>query len=207
MPSKVFGIGLNKTGTTSLGVILSSLGFRHMSYRRDLLIAYREGRMNEVFAVTDEFESFEDWPYPLIYKELFFRYPDARFILTLRKSPQTWLRSLKRHSLQSSPDQHGRLLAYGHNYPFGYEDEHLKIYEQHAREVEEFFCSENASGRLFTACWETGTSVADICTFLGIRSPHANRGHGTPDRDRFRENVRRARANLLARPKGAEVSN
>lgn len=192
MVSKVFGIGLNKTGTKTLALILSSLGLRHMGYRRDLLMAFREGRMHDIFAVTDEFQSFEDWPYPLIYKDLFLRYPDSLFILTLRKSPTTWLNSLKRHSLRSNPRLHGRMLAYGYDYPFGYEGEHLKIYESHATEVESFFRSANASNRLFKACWETGTSVADICNFLGIRSPHANRDDGIVDRARFRENVRRA---------------
>src|SRR5579859_2611094 len=102
---KIFGIGLNKTGTTTLGACLTRLGYRHGSCRRDLLIAYREGRLDEIFAETDRLDSFEDWPYPLIYRELFFRYGEgAKFILTRRATPRIWLRSLMRHALRTNPD-------------------------------------------------------------------------------------------------------
>jgi hypothetical protein len=67
---KVFGVGLNKTGTTTLGVCLRSLGFRHVSCRRDLLESFRNRNLERVFAVADAHDSFADWPWPLMYGEL-----------------------------------------------------------------------------------------------------------------------------------------
>src|SRR5437016_2770727 len=131
MKRKVFGIGLNKTGTTTLTECLKQFGYRHLSCRRDLLIALREGRLDDIFAVIDQYESFEDWPYPLMYQELHARYPDAFFILTTRTSPKVWIESLKNHSLHTHPTAHCRKLAYGYDYPHGFENEHIAIYEAH----------------------------------------------------------------------------
>lgn len=56
---KVFGIGLNKTGTTSLAACLEILGYRrHMSCNRDLLAGYRRGDLEPLFAAADAHDSF-----------------------------------------------------------------------------------------------------------------------------------------------------
>jgi hypothetical protein len=80
--SKVFGIGLNKTGTTTLGCCFRKLGYRHLSVRPDLLKLYREGHVDQVMNYMDGFDSFEDWPYSLMYRELWARFGDsAHYIL------------------------------------------------------------------------------------------------------------------------------
>lgn len=164
---KVFGIGLNKTGTKTLGSCFARFGMRHLSGRPDLLAKYRAGAVLDVFAEIDRYESFEDWPYPLMFRELFFRYGhDAKFVLTLRRSPEVWLNSLKRHSLRTSPDNHSRLLAYGYAYPHGVEACHLDQYEQHAANVRQFFRAHAAQDRLLEVCWESGDEWAPLCTFL-----------------------------------------
>ena len=177
---KVFGIGLNKTGTTTLAKCLRRLGYRHMSFRRDLLLAVRENRLADVFAVTDEYEYFTDWPYPLIYPELFERYDDALFILTTRISSQVWLDSLKAHSLHTHPVNHCRKLVYGYDYPHGFEAEHIAFYEQHNAAVRSFFEAKRASHRLLCVCCEDGHRWRELCGFIGqrapaIRFPHVNR--------------------------------
>lgn len=171
MKQKVFGIGLNKTGTTTLGQCLARLGYRHMSCRRDLLIALREGNLETIFNEIDSFDSFEDWPYPLMHRQLFDRYPDARFILTTRSDAATWLRSLKAHSLRTPVAEHCRTLAYGHAYPHGHETDHLAFYEAHKAEVTAFFAQKSASDRLLTVCWETGDEWRKLCGFLGEDVP------------------------------------
>lgn len=181
MGIKLFGIGLNKTGTSTLGACARLLGFRHVSCRRDLLIRLRQGSLDELFAVCDAHDSFEDWPYPLAYRELFERYGDgARYVLTVRRSPEAWLRSLKNHALLTQPDAHCRLLAYGHAYPHGFEREHLAFYERHNAEVVAFFRERGASHLLATLCWEEGHGWPELCRLLGepvpdLPFPHANR--------------------------------
>ena len=197
MFEKVFGIGLNKTGTKTLGECLRRLGFDHMSCRRDLLAAYRNHELEKVFAVTDRHSSFEDWPYPLMYRELLERYGrSAAFILTVRKDAETWLESLKQHSLRTDPDNHCRLLAYGHNYPHGYEQQHLQFYRAHNSSVVEHFAARGAATQLLTMCWESGHGWIELGNFLGVEKPgadipHVNKTGTTLDLARSSENLRR----------------
>lgn len=169
---KVFGIGLNKTGTTTLGTCLQLLGYRHLGVRRDLLQAYRASRKEAVFAVIDRFDSFDDWPYPLMYRELAERYPDAKFVLTVRKSPEIWYASLVGHSSRSRPLKHCRKLAYGYHYPDNARDHHLAFYRRHNREVQEFL-----GDRVRLLCWENGDSWPELCEFLGAELPQADFPH------------------------------
>ena len=169
--AKVFGIGLNKTGTTTLGVCLERLGYDHISNRRDLLAAWRRGDAQAVYDVIDRHDSFEDWPWPLMYEALADQYPDARFILTRRKSPEVWLKSLSKHALSSRPITHSRKLAYGYHYPHYAEAEHLAIYRDHLDAVPRFFEARGEADRLLTLCWEDGDGWPELGRFLGVPVP------------------------------------
>ena len=68
---KVFGIGLNKTGTKTLGVCLNQLGYKHKSVDKHAFEIYKQGDLNSLFEIIDEYNSFEDWPWPPIYKEAY----------------------------------------------------------------------------------------------------------------------------------------
>ena len=194
---KVFGIGLNKTGTTTLGLCFEELGLSHTGYELELLRQVGRGDLQAAFATADRYESFEDWPWPLIYRELAERYPEARFVLTTRKDVQTWLRSLKEHADRSGPTE-ARELAYGHPMPDGHEEAHLAFYERHNREVRRFFA--DRPDRLLEVCWELGSGWKELCEFLGKEVPdtplphasHRNRTLGTLARIR-RQLVRAAR--------------
>ena len=48
MTGKVFGIGLNKTGTSTLGECLVALGYRHRSYSYELVQQLRRGERQAV---------------------------------------------------------------------------------------------------------------------------------------------------------------
>ena len=173
---KVFGIGLNKTGTTTLGRCFATLGYRHASVSRDLLIDWHNGILNRIKAVCDTHDSFEDWPYPLLFEKLFDWYGNsARYILTVRSSPLAWIRSLKNHSLKTHRTQHSRLIAYGYAYPHGLEQQHIAKYEDHNRKVRDFFVKRGLDhlltvlcGNLVIAgkpCARFYTSQCPICRF------------------------------------------
>jgi hypothetical protein len=117
---KVFGIGLNKTGTTTLAACLQELGFRHTSCNLELTRNAAGGNLTPIFEHADQYESFEDWPWPLIYKELDQKYEDAKFILTRRTDASAWFSSLKRHALRTGPTEY-REVAYGYPMPLGKE--------------------------------------------------------------------------------------
>ncbi len=172
MARKIFGIGLNKTGTQSLTACFQMFGIVPDICRADLLAKYRAGDLMAVLQDIDHGEAFVDWPYPLIYRDLFFRYGrDGKFILTRRRSAAVWLDSLKRHCLTTHPARHCRLLAYGYAYPHGVEAHHLDFYTRHETEVRAFFAQQGAGEQLLEVCWEDGDGWPELCGFLGLPVP------------------------------------
>lgn len=167
---KVFGVGLNRTGTTSLGWCMKHLGRRHRSCSFDALKALKAGDTEAVFRMTDQYDSFEDWPWPLMYPLLDARYPDAKFVLTLRKDEDVWFESLCRRSWETGPTEI-RALVYGHTMPQDHKDELVAFYRKHNSEVQEYF--RDRPGKLLVVCWERGDGWPELCEFLGIPVPDA----------------------------------
>jgi len=199
-PFKVFGIGLNKTGTTSLKLALRRLGFHHYDRRPKMLRLWRRRALDAIWAEIAPYESFEDWPWPLMHAELLDRYGDgARFVLTRRRSAEAWLESLKRHALKTNPDHNPRRQIYGHDYPQGHEAAHIDFYNRHLDAVREGFARHGAEDLLLEVAWDEGDGWPELCPFLGepMRPgafPHGNRdGDDHPDPDRVAENLARIR--------------
>ncbi len=165
---KVFGIGLNKTGTKTLGECMRILGYRNTSFDPELLRAWEKHDLEPIFRVSDRFDSFEDWPWPLMYKEFDERYPGSKFILTTRRDPETWFESLCRHADMTGPTE-ARRIAYGFEMPHGRKDHHIRLYLGHIASVTGYFRSR--PGQLLEVCWETGSGWTALCGFLGIPKP------------------------------------
>ena len=95
---KVVCVGLNKTGTTSLAGALATLGFKLGPQREAelLLDAATEGRGEEIVSFCSRADAFQDIPFnlPFVYRSLDDAFPNSRFILTVRDSPEQWFRSL-----------------------------------------------------------------------------------------------------------------
>src|SRR5579885_1769623 len=99
---KIFCIGANKTGTSSLTCAMNKLGFLNLpeivGYTTELRTPELRNNINEVLEYikkNDEFDFFEDIPfcffdnYKLIEKE----FPESKFILTIRDS-EDWFCSV-----------------------------------------------------------------------------------------------------------------
>lgn len=169
---------MNKTGTKTLGECFRIFGLETKSFDYDLFLEFKKGNLKEIFKVSDQYDGFEDWPWPLLYRECSQRYPDAKFILTLRKDPETWFDSLCRHSLRT---EHGivRKMVYNHTMPQKFKAEHIQIYNNHLKNVSDFFCG--CRNNLLTVCWENGDGWKQIAPFLGfpipiMPFPHLNQG-------------------------------
>jgi len=116
---KIFGIGLSKTGTSSLAQALQILGFRtldNMGASR-----YVAGDLSSIdLEKVEAHDALTDTPIPSFYRELDRRYPGSKFILTVRER-EGWLKScMKQFSLrfaesQSEPNKRLFVDLYGTN--------------------------------------------------------------------------------------------
>lgn len=167
--AKIFGIGALKTGTTSLGAALSILGSNHTHKNREkLLRCVRAKDMDPVYEWVDRHDSFEDWPWPMIYRELDTQYPGSRFILTVRAHESDWLKSIVRFCERVGPTR-GREMFFGHSMATGHEQEYLTRYREHAREVRAHF--RGRPDQLLEVCWGGGDEWAKLCGFLDVPIP------------------------------------
>ncbi|HEU0221152.1 MAG TPA: sulfotransferase [Paracoccaceae bacterium] len=179
-PFKLFGIGLNKTGTSSLKLALRRLGYSHCAYASRLVRAWKAGDWAAIEEAADRHESFEDWPWPLVWRRMHGRYGDgARFVLTTRQSPEAWLASLKSHAERIRAGGAVRRMVYGFAYPHGHEAEHLAFYERHNDEVHAFFAAPGRAHLFADLSWDRGHGWRELCGFLGelvpdSPFPHAN---------------------------------
>ena len=61
---KVFCVGFNKTGTTTLGKSFELLGYRNSSFNKNVWRNYYlKGRIDKVLYYTSKFDSFDDLPW------------------------------------------------------------------------------------------------------------------------------------------------
>ena len=175
--TKVVGIGLNKTGTSTLGACLRHWGLKHTSYSVEASDLWREGELERLLEHVRRFDSFEDWPWPLLYKEIDERFPRTKFILTRRKDADTWFGSLCKHAELTGPTEFRRVI-YGYKMPHKHEAAHVEIYEAHLALVRSYF--RGRPDDLLEVCWEEGDGWGELSRFLGFARPdlpfpHANR--------------------------------
>lgn len=184
---KVFCIGFHKTGTTSMGALFRALGYRALSAYRTRDPAFvadlAAGRLDDLFAMADRAQAFEDNPWPLFYRALDARYPGSRFILTVRDTDR-WLKSLVNHfGGQDAPDSPMRAFIYGpgRGDPRGHEAAYRARYEAHRAEVEAYFAGRPQD--LLVVDVSAQDALQRICDFLGhpppfAQMPHENRRQG-----------------------------
>lgn len=174
--TKVFGIGLPKTGTTSLGYCFRRFGFKHRTFDMDLAVQVKRSQLEPVFTEVEKFETFEDWPWFEIYRELDQRFPRSKFILTLRKDTATYVASLQGHHERQGIRKEGFVKPHWWDEVFGVEpaewdyDYSARRYERHNREVLEYFG--NRIGKdLLVVCWERGDGWSELSRFLNKSCP------------------------------------
>lgn len=101
---KIFCIGMNKTGTTSFKSAMEALGYSIGDQRRAerLLPEYRKNNFDAILNYCKTAQVFQDIPFSLTntYPYLDQKFPKAKFILTVRDSPEQWYHSItKFHSI------------------------------------------------------------------------------------------------------------
>ncbi|WP_415407825.1 sulfotransferase [Sulfurovum sp. CS9] len=98
--TKVFCIGQNKTGTTSVEHILKQLGYKMGNQARaELLINdWAKRDFKKIVKFCRSADAFEDIPFSndFTYEILDYAFLDSKFILTLRNSKDKWFESIKK---------------------------------------------------------------------------------------------------------------
>ena len=161
---KVFGIGMSKTGTTTLADCLKILGFRsHKSFDLKLKKALLErGDIEAVLQEAEKHQSFEDSPWYLAYKELDQRFPGSKFILTVRKSSSihassSWEHGVRRGTRRGPAEDE-------------YTRDKIHTYESHNKAVLDYF--KDRPEDLLVICWEKGDGWEELCGFLDLPQPN-----------------------------------
>lgn len=93
---KVFCIGYNKTGTTSLGKSLEMLGYNNTSFNKRVWRSfYKQGNIDKIINFTAKFDSADDLPWlkedmiPILDK----KFPNSKFIY-LDRDEKSWKNSI-----------------------------------------------------------------------------------------------------------------
>lgn len=98
---KLFCVGCNKTGTTSLEQALRDFGYRigKQAQAEDLLYDWHRRDFNKLINYCRSADAFQDIPFSLAgtYRAVDQAFPGSKFILTVRNSPDEWFSSLKRY--------------------------------------------------------------------------------------------------------------
>lgn len=176
MKTKVFCVGFPKTGTSSIGLALKKLGYRVTGPNGVQDPNIESNALPMAYELATQYDAFQDDPWPMVYKEMDAKYPDSKFILTVR-DPESWITSQLRHfGVKESPM---RKWVYGSGCPQGNEDVYLKRFDDHNKDVLDYF--KNRSGDFLVMDLFNGDGWEKLCPFLGIDPParvpfpHANK--------------------------------
>jgi hypothetical protein len=184
--SKVFGIGWAKTGTTTLGRCFQMLGYRHQGQDLGLVRDIGSGDLSRIRVAATAGESFEDWPWILLYRELDRTFPGSRFVLTVRDM-NNWIRSyanMLRNQGEAPEDLNAiRRIIYGRPFPKVTRRQLIERYQKHNRDVIRYF--RDRPDDLLIIDWEQTHGWHELCLFLqkpvpDEPFPHENRGHYFP---------------------------
>lgn len=177
---KVFCVGFQKTGTTSLGKALNIMGykvqgyypFRSMAQKKDLTF---DDIWECAKDVLHKYDAFKDTPWPVLYKRLDREFPNAKFIL-IKRDPERWIKSVT-DDFGNYPNQIHHLI-YGSAFPLGNERSWIDRYNFHNREVEKYFADQKQ--RFVSLEMDKGEcNWNSVCAFLNkpvpdMPWPHAN---------------------------------
>lgn len=158
---KVFVIGFNKTGTTTLENELKEFDYivGHQRTAERLFDDVSQNKYETLIEYCKTAEAFQDIPFsmPEVYKVLDRAFPNSLFILTVRVSPDQWFQSLlKFHSkIWGHGEQPTESILANENYVYkGYplkslrfvfgeelykEEQYKAIYIKHNEDVKEYF--------------------------------------------------------------------
>jgi hypothetical protein len=197
---KIFCVGSGKTGTTSLGAALQSLGFAvaEQAGGEQLIEQWAQRNFRPIIEHCKRWDAFQDIPFCLAHTfvALDHAFPQARFILTVRSSPAEWYESVVRfhtrlvgkRQLPTASD----MKAFGyrqtgwlwraHQLIYGIDessvfnrDIYIAGYEAHNRSVKDYF--RHRPDDLLVLDVSHPGAMNTLCKFLGVERNGQNMPH------------------------------
>jgi hypothetical protein len=174
---KVFGLGLSKTGTSSLTEALNRLGVRSIHYPHDVQTHEQLRNGDYRLRILDEYQGVTDITVAPYFAQLDRTWPGSKFILTVREK-ESWLRSAELHwrlllEVWDRDPQFRRftefILAsvYG---TVGFNRERMSyVYDAHVRNVTRYFQNRPDDLLVLDICAGNGWDA--LCRFLGLVAP------------------------------------
>ena len=177
--AKVFGVGLSRTGTTSLAAALTALGWPTLDWRNPLTL--------ELMCEDDLhlFAAFTDEPVCVSFEKYYYQFPDSKFIYTTRPL-EAWVASIDRRcqsqfalsgfaAVKEALGQADR-LHYGTAFRelnralFSSHADFAEAYRAHDRRVRHFFADKPLT-RFLEFDIFGGDGWMELCAFLGCEVP------------------------------------
>lgn len=211
-PRKVFGIGLSRTGTTSLTRALGYLGIRCKHYPHDPVTKSELWSENSRLSLLERYDAITDISIVPFYQTLDRLYPGSQFILTERDE-QSWLLSMYKHFRSLQRDDYSTESAYWDftqaiiEKVYGgmtFDRERLRTrMRAHTAAVERYFAGR--ADDLLVMNIVAGDGWEKLCSFLNLptpplRFPRSNAGSKRLDWDRKVEAFKTTWSNLDLNP-------
>lgn len=193
--NKIFGIGLNKTGTTSLHQAFGTLNIRSFHYSAKLkeIIRYEKASGMPILSSLSNYKAFLDHPIETHFIELDQQYPGSKFILTIRDL-HSWLESRKKHVTrnQQDPNYKGNWLEIDIN-------AWVRQWKKHHKAVREYFV--NRKNDLIVMNIIEGDGWEKLCPFLGLTVPRKKFPHiNSADQQKWAKKWNKLITTILRRP-------
>jgi hypothetical protein len=155
-PTKIFGVGLSKTGTNSLNVALERLGYKALHYPSP----------RKVLELAQDYDALTDTPVLHAMEALDHRYPGALFVLTTREI-ESWLVSCQGHWQRAKLSDVGawnRVNVYG---TAEYDEATFRqVYAEHNQRIRDYFAAR--PWKLVELDITNGEGYEKLCPALGL---------------------------------------
>ncbi|MCI0413759.1 hypothetical protein L0222_13280 [bacterium] len=171
---KVFGIGLSKTGTASLGRALNLLRVKTIHCPSDNATLSELKSGNYKLSILNRFQGVVDTPVVPFYPQLDQEFPGSKFILTIREI-DSWIESMRHHLSFVSRWSNGSLpfFAFIDACVYGtlqfHEGRLRYVYERHLGNVTDYFSDRPSDLLILNICG--GEGWEKLCPFLGLPAP------------------------------------
>ena len=176
MTGKVFGIGMPKTGTSSLNSALGALGFKSVHDPWKLRQKIWDTGSYKWDTRYNAFTNFGEWFFPHLDEN----YPNSKFILTIRDK-KSWLKSCEKHFSPKNEKKYRRPFEASLKKMeiFGIKvftrQRYSYVYDLHLETVKNYFKGREKDLLILDICG--GDEWEKLCSFLDVEIPDKNFPH------------------------------